>query len=187
MKLYASSCLTFLALIATRSLIRLKTPMRLLQVAVLSISLVVATSAVAQLSGRATVIDGDDIELWADGGPPKRIRLCGIDAPERECPGYSEATKELRALVEGKQVRCIPVGEGTPCDRRSRPTNRDRIIAQCFIENTDIAGSQVERGFACDWERFSGRHYSRNGKGRACPKDHRRNCTAVITPARDRP
>jgi micrococcal nuclease len=160
--------------------------MKLHAILIFWIATIVAGNA-ADLSGRATVIDGDDIELWADGGPPKRIRLCGIDAPERECPGYSEATKELRALVEGKQVRCIPVGEGTPCDRRSRPTNRDRIIAQCFIENTDIAGSQVERGFACDWERFSGGHYSRNGKGRACPKDHRRNCTAVITPARDRP
>src|ERR1700758_2900361 len=70
-----------------------------------------ATTAGAQLSGRATVIDGDDIVLLAEGGRTTRIRLCGIDAPERECPGYNEATKELRALVEGKQVRCIQVGD----------------------------------------------------------------------------
>jgi micrococcal nuclease len=141
-----------------------------------------AATASAQLSGRATAIDGDDIVLLIDGGRTVQIRLCGIDAPERACPGYSEATKELRALVEGKQVRCIQVGDGTPCDGRSRPTNRDRIVAQCFIENADVAAMQVERGFACDWERFSGGYYSRSGKGRACPKDHRRNCTAVITP-----
>lgn len=144
------------------------------------------TSAGAQLSGRATVIDGDDIDVWAASGQPTRVRLCGVDAPERGCPGYDEATKALRALVEGKQVRCIQVGDGTPCDGRSRPTNRGRIVAQCFVESTDVASSQVERGFACDWERFSGGHYSRNGKGRACPKDHRRNCTGVILPDSDR-
>jgi micrococcal nuclease len=141
-----------------------------------------AGSAGAQLSGRATAIDGDDIVLLAEGGQATRIRLCGIDAPERECPGYGEATTALRALVEGKQVRCVQVGGGTPCDGLSRPTNRDRIVAQCFVENTDIARAQVERGVACDWARFSGGYYSRDGKGRACPKNHRRDCTGVITP-----
>jgi endonuclease YncB( thermonuclease family) len=160
-----------------------------MQVAAASTFMIAAltVSAAAQFAGRATVIDGDDIELWTDSAPPKRIRLCGIDAPEQGCPGYGEATKELRALVEGKQVRCIQVGGGTPCDGRSRRENRGRIIAQCFVESTDVAGSLVERGFACDWERFSGGHYSRNGKGRACPKDHRRNCGAVIDSGRNRP
>jgi endonuclease YncB( thermonuclease family) len=180
MKSYPLS-LICIAVISTRSRRRLRTSTRALQVAVLSISLVaiVVTSAVAQLSGQATVIDGDDIELRADAGLPKRIRLCGIDAPEQRCPGYGDAIKELRALVEGKQVRCIQVGAGTPCDGRSKPTNRDRIVAQCFVENTDVAGRLVERGVACDWEGFSGGHYSRNGKGRACPRNHRANCAAV--------
>jgi endonuclease YncB( thermonuclease family) len=135
---------------------------------------VLTVSAAAQFAGRATVIDGDDIELWTESGPPKRIRLCGIDAPEPTCPGYEQATKQLRALVEGKQIRCIQVGGGTPCDGRSKPENRDRIVAQCFVENADIAGSLVERGLACDWERFSGGHYSRSGKGRACPSQYSR-------------
>jgi endonuclease YncB( thermonuclease family) len=187
MKLCASSCWIFL--VATRSLSRLKMPMRLLQVSVLSLFLVAAAAsgAVAQLSGRATVIDGDDIDVWADAGPPKRVRLCGVDAPEQGCPGYDDAIRELRTLVEGKQVRCIQVGAGTPCDGKSKPQNRGRIVAQCFVENTDLAGRLVERGVACDWERFSGGHYSRNGKGRACPKNHRANCAAVITPDRGRP
>src|SRR5262245_58914261 len=150
---------------------------------------VAATTAsdAAEFSGQATVVDGDDIELWTDGAPPKRIRLCGIDAPERECPGYGKATRELRALVGGKQVRCIQVGAGTPCDGRSKPENRGPIIAQCFVESTDVAGTLVERGFACDWERFSGGHYSRSGKGRPCPKNHRRDCTGVINSDRERP
>ncbi len=39
----------------------------------------------------------------------------------------------MAEMVEGKEVRCIQVGGGTPCDGRSRPTNRDRIVAQCFV------------------------------------------------------
>jgi endonuclease YncB( thermonuclease family) len=85
----------------------------------------------------------------------------------------------LRVLVEGKRVRCIQVGEGTPCDGKSKPTNRGRVVAQCFIGNTDIAAFLVERGLVCDWKRFSGGHYSRGGKGHVCPPNHRRTCTAV--------
>jgi micrococcal nuclease len=83
--------------------------MTLLQVVALSIfwTTAVAASNAAELSVQVrTVVDGDDIEVCADSGSCTRIRLCGIDAPERECPGYNEARAALRALVEGKQVRC---------------------------------------------------------------------------------
>jgi len=140
----------------------------------------IASSNAAEFSGLVkTVIDGDDIVVCVDSGSCTDIRLCGIDAPERECPGYREAGAALRDLVEGKRVRCVQVGGGTPCDGRSKPTNRERVVAQCFIDGTDVAGRLVERGLACDWERFSGRYYSRGGKGRACPPDHRRTCTAI--------
>jgi endonuclease YncB( thermonuclease family) len=162
----------------------------LIQVIVFSIfwTAALAASDAAEFSGRvAGVPDGDDIRLCADDGSCARIRLCGIDAPEQACPGYSEARAGLQTLVQGKRLRCIQVGSGTPCDGRSKPTNRDRIVAQCFVDGIDVAGSLVERGLACDWERFSGGHYSRNGKGRLCPPDHRRTCMAVSPHGRDRP
>jgi endonuclease YncB( thermonuclease family) len=59
--------------------------MKLHAILIFLIATIVAGNA-AELSGRATVIDGDDIELWADGGPPKRIRLCGIDVPNANAP-----------------------------------------------------------------------------------------------------
>jgi micrococcal nuclease len=155
------------------------------RIALLSIFwlVMILSSDAAEFSGLVkSVIDGDDLVVCVDSGSCTDIRLCGIDAPERERPGYSEARAALRTLVEGKRVRCVQVGNGTPCDGRSKPTNRDRVVAQCFIDGTDVAGSLVERGLACDWERFSGGYYSRGGKGRACPQDHRRNCTAVLSP-----
>src|SRR5262245_7533427 len=147
----------------------------LLRVSIFSIvwAATIAASSSAEFSGVVDdVPDGDDIVLCDDDGSCRRIRLCGIDAPEEHCPGYKESKEALREIAEGRMARCIQVGSGTPCDSRSKPTNRGRIVAQCFVDGADVADSLVGRGVACDWKRFSGGYYSRNGKGRACPKDH---------------
>jgi hypothetical protein len=70
--------------------------------------------------------------------------------------------------VKGKAVRCVQVGDGTPCDGRSKATNRDRIVAQCFVDGADVAASLVGQGVACDWVKFSGGAYSQNGAGNPC-------------------
>ena len=64
-------------------------------------------------------------------------------------------------MVLGKQVRCIRVGEGSVCDGRSKPTSRNRVVAQCFVANVDVAEALTKAGHACDWGKFSGGHYSR--------------------------
>jgi endonuclease YncB( thermonuclease family) len=113
------------------------------------------------------VIDGDTMDICI-GANCIRVRLCGIDAPERSERGYSEATDALRSLVSRETVRCVPVGQGTVCDGRSRATNHGRLVAQCFLGSADVGGLMVERGLACDWARFSGRHYWRTSGGRRC-------------------
>src|SRR5215216_4707262 len=107
----------------------------------------------AELSGRVmNVVDGDDFVLCV-GGTCTQIRLCGIDAPEQGCAGCRDARDALRALVEGKERPLHPSQRRSVCDGRSRSTSGKRIVAQCFLDNTDIAGALVERGLACDWER----------------------------------
>jgi endonuclease YncB( thermonuclease family) len=113
------------------------------------------------------VIDGDTIDICI-GASCVRVRLCGIDAPEQGERGYSEATDALRTLVSRETIRCVPVGQGTVCDGRSRSTNRGRLVAQCFLTEADIGGALVEQGLACDWERFSGGHYRRTLNGQGC-------------------
>ena len=102
--------------------------------------------------------DGDTFVLQ---GQP--IRLCGIDTPEKGTQGYNEAEGFLVALTNGRQVTCRVVGEGTPCDGRSKKRSRDRLVAQCFINGQDIADELVRSSHACDWRKFSGGWYSRNG------------------------
>jgi endonuclease YncB( thermonuclease family) len=124
-----------------------------------------ATAHAAEFSGSVDkIVDGDT--LWVcDATACHKIRICGIDAPEKGEPGYYESAEALRKLVEGKAVRCVQVGNGTPCDGRSKPTNHDRIVAQCFADGADIASRMVEQGLACDWVKFSGGAYSNDGKG----------------------
>lgn len=112
-----------------------------------------------EITGRAVARDGDDIVVTVDG-KAQRVRLCGIDAPDRH-RGAREAKAALGALVAGVEVRCVPVGGGTPCDGRSKARVRNRIIAQCFAGDRDLAAEMVRAGHACDWPKYSGGWYGR--------------------------
>jgi endonuclease YncB( thermonuclease family) len=113
----------------------------------------------ADYLGKVTAVaDGDTFTMESETGKV-RVRICGIDAPERGQPGYGQAAGVLAAMIEGKTVHCLQVGEGTVCDGRSKPNNRDRIVAQCFLDKLDIAEEMAKSGTACDWPRFSGGRY----------------------------
>jgi len=103
-----------------------------------------------------SVVDGDTVYVGR-----LKYRLCGIDAPEFGYPGYNEAIDYMRNLIQGKAVSCTPVGQGTPCDGRSKPRSYDQIVAQCFVDGKDLAAEMVKAGRAKDWPKFSGGYYSR--------------------------
>jgi endonuclease YncB( thermonuclease family) len=130
--------------------------------------LATGVASAAEYSGSVDrIVDGDTLWL-CDATACHKIRVCGINAPEKGQPGYRDSGAALENLVKGKAVRCVQVGNGTPCDGRSKPTNRDRIVAQCFVDGADIAATLVEQGFACDWIKFSGGVYSQKGTGNHC-------------------
>jgi len=117
-----------------------------------------AAMAADYLGQVTSVADGDTFTMESETGKV-RVRICGIDAPERGQPGYGQAAGVLANMIEGKIVHCLQVGEGTVCDGRSKPNNRDRVVAQCFIDKHDIAEEMARSGTACDWPKFSGGHY----------------------------
>lgn len=118
--------------------------------------LLLSTTAHAQtISG--PVSHYRDADTFLIGHQP--IRLCGVNSPERGTRAGRQATAFLRQITRGKALRCVPVGDGTVCDGRSRKTSRDRIVAQCFMQGRDIAEILVKNGHACDWPRFSGGYY----------------------------
>lgn len=126
------------------------------------------------------VVDGDTFDVsniprrrirhWRRIPSQLRIRLCGINAPDRDEHGYAASKEHLTDLILGKVVRCVVVGSGTPCDGRSKKRSHNRVVAQCWIKTDgglgwqlekDIAGAMVRAGHARDWPKFSGGFYKR--------------------------
>ncbi len=52
-------------------------------------------------------MDGDAIDVGLSSGP-LRVRLHGVDTPERGQPGGKDSTAALTALVQGKRVEIEP-------------------------------------------------------------------------------
>lgn len=115
--------------------------------------------AIAQeIIGRASVIDGDTIEIAGES-----IRLNGIDVPERAQPCQDAG---------GKSYRCGAVTANT-LDQylsQSRPTRcvfveRDRygrFVGDCFrADGVNVAAWLVRNGLALDWPRYSQGAYAR--------------------------
>src|SRR3984957_9193774 len=131
--------------------------MRLL--AILIAAFVCSPAIAADYLGKVLAVsDGDTFTMEADG-TKVRVRICGIDAPERGQAGYGQAAGVLSNMIEGKTVHCLQVGEGTVCDGRSRPNNRDRVVAQCFLDKLDLAEEMTKSGRAWHWPKFSGGRY----------------------------
>lgn len=92
------------------------------------------------ISGPATVVDGDTIRV---GG--EKVRLQGIDTPERKQRYYHEATDALRERIGGQPVRC----EGRTRDRYGR------LVAKCHVGGTDLSAYMVQEGWAVAFRKYS--------------------------------
>jgi endonuclease YncB( thermonuclease family) len=84
----------------------------------------------------ASPVDGDTLDLAGD-----RVRLFGIDAPERGEPGAAESTAHLRRLLSGKAVTCRTI-------ERDR---YDRAVSLCDAGGADLSLAQVRAGHAVVW------------------------------------
>ncbi len=99
-----------------------------------------SASAVWAASAKVThVTDGDT--LWVQpeaGGPPVRIRIDGIDAPEICQTGGRSARDALAARVKGRTVEIAVRGED----------DYGRTVAGLVLEGEDMASWMVEQGHA---------------------------------------
>lgn len=120
---------------------------------------VVARSQLAAASVR--VIDGDTLDL--DGA---RVRLFGIDAPERgqicdlrgkdwDCGAFARLM--LQDLVAQGDIRC-------DIEDRDR---YGRVVATCHAGGQDINAAMVAQGAALAYTRYSDRYAAAEGAARA--------------------
>jgi micrococcal nuclease len=83
------------------------------------------------------IIDGDTIVV--SGG--ERVRLLGVDTPEKGEFYYSESKKKLESLIENKEVE-LERGEGDDKDKYGR------LLRYIFLNGTNINLKLVEEGYA---------------------------------------
>ena len=117
--------------------------------ALIAVLCLLATPALADVTGPARVIDGDTLEIQG-----QCIRLHGIDAPE---------SRQLCRL-DGKPWQCGEVAANALADKIARRSvtcedlGRDRykrIIARCAVAGEDIGAWMVSQGLALAYRRYS--------------------------------
>lgn len=116
----------------------------------LTLFLLSAPSLAQTISGQASVIDGDTIDIHG-----QRVRLHGIDAPEssQTCDSTArgtwrcgqEAALALDDFIAGRPVMCL----GRSQDRYGR------TIARCTVGAIDLNGWLVLNGWATAYRTYS--------------------------------
>ena len=120
------------------------------RVVLAALLLLVPSVAVADVTGKPRIIDGDTIEIAGE-----RIRLHGIDAPE---------TKQTCTDKDGKEWRCglnatfalanLIQNHWITCKGNERD-KYGRLIAVCYAGPYDLNAMMVQRGWALAYRRYS--------------------------------
>jgi endonuclease YncB( thermonuclease family) len=119
-------------------------------VVLLFLTLFLASPAFADVTGTASIIDADTLEIHGT-----RIRLIGIDAPENgqlctEPDGSTwrcgqKAALALSDYINRRPVECV----GDKKDRYKR------LLAVCHLDDVDLNAWLVEEGWAVAYRRYS--------------------------------
>jgi len=103
-----------------------------------------------------SVYDGDTLRVLCQGEELK-LRLCGIDAPERAQPGGMASRDYLRSLLRSAE----PSAQSRLPDNslvRVNPIESDRYdrtVAEVFLGETFINAEMVRKGYAWHYQRYS--------------------------------
>jgi endonuclease YncB( thermonuclease family) len=130
---------------------------------VLTLVLILPMSvAVADVTGKPRVIDGDTVEIAGE-----RIRLHGIDTPEanQSCLDDTgkqwrcgrEATLALSAIVRDQAITC----KGNERDKYKR------LIAVCFAGAKDLNAEMVRQGWALAYRKYSTTYVAKEAYAKA--------------------
>lgn len=92
----------------------------------------------------AEVFDGDSFNLRAANQSVVRIRIAGIDAPEKTQPYSAKAKASLESLLAQGSIR-LEVIKQDPYER---------WVANVHVAEQDIGLAQIERGYAWFFKRY---------------------------------
>lgn len=130
----------------------MRPPLTFIAATAATILFTASAAADPDVVGRASVIDGDTIEIHGE-----RSRFNGIDAPE---------SRQLCKKADGSDYRCGQMAANALSDflAASSPTrcefvNRDRyrrFVGNCFrADGMSVSAWMARNGYAFDWPRYS--------------------------------
>jgi endonuclease YncB( thermonuclease family) len=91
------------------------------------------------------IADGDTLTLLDGGKTAHRIRIDGIDAPERTQPYGQRARQSLVDLAHGRNARA-------ECSKSDR---YGRAVCRVIVDGVDVGLEQVRRGLAWHYTRYA--------------------------------
>jgi len=92
------------------------------------------------------IIDGDTYDILMKGNRTVRVRMEGIDAPEKGMPFYKVAKKYLSKLCFGKQVQLKIAGND----------NHDRTLAFSYLEDgKELSHEMLKAGLAWHFKEYN--------------------------------
>jgi endonuclease YncB( thermonuclease family) len=122
--------------------------LRFKQASLVIASLVLAISFpsfAAELVGRVTAVqDGDSIIVLDDTFTEHRVRLGGIDAPERSQAYGQAAKKSLSSMVFGNTVRVV----------WEKTDPYGRTVGKVLFNGQDINLKQIQSGYAWHYRQY---------------------------------
>jgi endonuclease YncB( thermonuclease family) len=127
------------------------------QALILGFVLVASTAHAEPLTGRVVgVSDGDTITVLDAENQQHKIRVAGIDAPEKKQPFGQRSKEHLSDLVFGKEVDIV----GNKIDRYGRTIAKVMVAAQgCdgsqCLRTVDAGLRQIEAGLAWWYRKYA--------------------------------
>jgi endonuclease YncB( thermonuclease family) len=99
-----------------------------------------------KISGKVvSILDGDTFDILIQGNKTIRVRMEGIDAPERGMPFYRVSKKYLAELCFDKIITIRITGKD----------NFDRIIAYSYINDMELSHEMVKAGLAWHYKKYN--------------------------------
>jgi endonuclease YncB( thermonuclease family) len=118
---------------------------RFLVVVLLALLQPLAAHAVEWAGTVVGIADGDTLTLIDDGKTSHRIRLDGIDAPERTQDHGQRARQSLAGLAHGRRAVAA-------CPKTDR---YGRAVCRVTVDGVDVGLEQVRRGLAWHYVQYA--------------------------------